>query len=92
MCKARPIRPWPAFEVIIGIRRGLGARNARVSRSRFTGGVNTGGIAWRIQIERHVERRRHYLPAKRRHVHWGYFSKNQPQLEVDSRRVVTIET
>jgi acetamidase/formamidase len=37
--------------------------------------------------------RQHYLPANSGTVHWGYFSKNlEPQLEVSSGDIVTIET
>src|SRR5882724_4681549 len=75
------------------------ARERRVFlASRFTGGVNTGGIAMAqpkssATSSATSSARRHYLPANAGTVHWGYFSKNlKPQLEVGSGDIVTIET
>jgi hypothetical protein len=35
----------------------------------------------------------HYLPANAETMHWGFFSKSlAPQVEIDSRDIVTIET
>src|SRR5216683_1758568 len=81
----------PAFEVH---HRQFAEDMARERRaflaSRFTGGVNSGGIA---MARAKSSARQHYLPAHAGTVHWGYFSKNlKPQLEVDSGDTVTIET
>ena len=58
--------------------------------SRAKGGVNSAGLTVAKPV---ASARQHYLPANADTVHWGFFSKNlEPQLEVSSGDIVTIET
>ncbi len=58
--------------------------------SRAKGGINSGGLTVAKPV---ASARQHHLPANAGTVHWGYFSKNlEPQLEVASGDIVTIET
>jgi len=58
--------------------------------SRAKDGINTRGLTVAKPV---ASARQHHLPANAGTVHWGYFSKNlEPQLEVASGDIVTIET
>jgi hypothetical protein len=77
--------------IIIGFANGMGGGAAALMAGGMT--LVTPSLARASAERRKAIPDYHYLPANAETMHWGFFSKSlAPQVEIDSRDIVTIET